>query len=113
MTNDSNRTPVDASERTPLYAVDAQPVEQKEAAPKSVAMMFDGFDWDQLVDEVYVSWTYGCDKYEAVNRVKKAFELQFSEHLRQALKERSRQQWNEETYERLRKEFEAKGKAKQ
>ncbi len=80
-------------------ATQAPPADLKPAVP------FDSFDWEQLCGDVMTLRAYGEREYSAVVKVYEAFRFDFLARLRAELKQKSRAQWQEETFERLKRDL--------
>lgn len=87
-------------------------VEQDEfEAPVNKNLPLDNFDWDKIVNDVYTLWTYvSRDRHNAAYSVVESYRLEFQNRLFTELKKRSTAHWKEETYAKLKAEFEKKGK---
>jgi hypothetical protein len=95
--DDANRQKFEENE-----APDAAP----EAAPNDQFIRFDTFDFDGIIGDINTMLFYGVPKYEAMKRVVAAFRSDFANRLHSELKARSTAAWKEETFARLKKEFE-------
>ncbi len=81
-------------------------VAQSEEPIPSPTFGLDSFDWDTIVNDVYVLRGYGVPKQDALKKVVVAFRYDFSERLGKELKARSSAHWKEATFKKLREEFE-------
>jgi hypothetical protein len=92
-------TPTELAPQAPVVDLQAPPADLKSAVP------FDSFDWEQLCGDVMTLRAYGEREYSAVAKVYEAFRFDFLARLRAELKQKSRAQWQEETFERLKSEL--------
>ena len=80
--------------------------EQQDVQPNPL----DAFDWPQLAADVWTLMRYGQSKHDAVKSIIADFRQGFLNRLYAQMKSERTAQWKQETYERLKKEFEQERK---